>query len=120
MAGRQMIEVLAIVPGPVLVRSNTTSAAWVAGGRGQQSVGGMFVLDRADKAKGAPGDKCWAAVYLNGAQVFGGQPGEALFDINTLPVEQIAGIEFYNGGGTMPVEFNASRNTCGALIIWLK
>lgn len=119
MNGRQMVEVLAVIPGPVLVRSNVTSAAWVAGGRGQQSVGG-FALDRADKAKGAPGNKCWAAVYLNGANVFGGQPGEALFDINTLPVEQIAGIEFYNGAGSMPVEFNATRNTCGALIIWLK
>lgn len=120
MAGRQMIEVLGVVPGPVLVRSNSTSAAWVAGGRGQQSVGGSFVLDRADKAKGAPGGKCWAAVYLNGALVFGGQPGEALFDVNTLPVDQIGGVEFYNGAGSMPVEFNGARNTCGALVIWFK
>ncbi len=117
---RQMVEVLSLIPGPVLFRSNVSSSAWVAGGRGQQNTGGTFELEQYDKAKGAPTKQCWAAVYINGAPVFQGHPGEQLFDLNTINVASIAGIEFYNGAASIPPEYNASRNTCGAMIIWLR
>lgn len=117
---RQFAEVLQLIPGPTLFRSNVSSAAWVAGGRGQQNSGGGFQLEQYDRAKGAPDKQCWAAVYINGAPVFQGLPGEQLFDLSTLNVASIAAIEFYNGAASMPPEYNATRNTCGALIIWLR
>lgn len=119
-SNRQLVEVLQLLPGPTLFRSNVSSAAWVAGGRGQQSAGNTFQLEQYDKAKGAPGGQCWAAVYLNGAPVFQGLPGEQLFDLSTLNVATIAGIEFYNGAASVPTEYNATRNTCGVLVIWLR
>ena len=119
-SNRQLVEVLQLLPGPTLFRSNVSSSAWVAGGRGQQNAGNTYQLEQFDKAKGAPTKQCWAAVYINGSPVFQGLPGEQLFDLSTINVATIAGIEFYNGAASIPTEYNGSRNTCGALIMWLR
>jgi hypothetical protein len=29
-------------------------------------------------------------------------------------------VEVYNGGASMPAEYNATRSTCGLLVIWTK
>ena len=41
-------------------------------------------------------------------------------NLSTINVATIAGIEFYNGAASIPTEYNGSRNTCGALIMWLR
>ena len=120
MQSRLVSEVLSTLPGPHIYRSNSSTAAWVASSRGQQSISGVFQVDQFDRSRGAPGNQCYAAVFLDGSPVFTAQRGQQLFDINTISTAEIAGIEYYGGGGTMPPEFNGSRNTCGALVIWTK
>lgn len=120
MENRLVSEVLSTLPGPHIYRSNSSTAAWVASSRGQQSISGSFQVDQFDRSRGAPGNQCYAAVFLDGNPVFTAQRGQQLFDINTIPTAQIAGIEYYGGGGTVPPEFNGSRNTCGTLVIWTK
>jgi hypothetical protein len=34
--------------------------------------------------------------------------------------EEVAAIEVYPGGGTMPVEFQTSGADCAAVVIWTK
>ena len=120
MESRLISEVLNTLPGPQIYRSNSSTAAWVASSRGQQSISGNFQVELADRNRGAPGNQCYAAVFLDGSPVFTGQRGQQLFDVNTIPTSQIAGIEYYGGAGTTPPEFNASHNTCGTLVIWTK
>ncbi len=120
MQTRQMAEVLNTIPGPQVYRSNVSSAAWIASARGQQSVAGTFQVDQMDTNRGAPSGQCYAAVFLDGVGVFTAQRGQPLFDINSIPVTTVKAIEYYAGAGTMPPEFNGSRNTCGALVIWTK
>jgi len=117
---RLLSEVINTIPGQQIYRSNNSTAAWVASARGQQSVLGTFKVDRSDISRGAPNNQCYAAVFLDGTPVFTGRRGELLFDINSVPTSQIAGIEYYGGAGSQPAQFNVGGNTCGALIIWTK
>ncbi|MFI5231718.1 MAG: TonB-dependent receptor [Gemmatimonadales bacterium] len=120
MTNRLLSEVVNTIPGPQIYRSNTSTAAWVSTARGTQSLAGAFVLDQSDVRRGAPNNQCYAAVFLDGVPVFTGRRGQLLFDINTIPTAQIAGIEYYGGAGSLPPEFNVGGNTCGALVIWTK
>jgi hypothetical protein len=120
MQARQMAEVLNTIPGPQIYRSNVSSAAWIASARGQQSISNTFQVDQMDIGRGAPNGQCYAAVFLDGTPVFTAQRGQPLFDINSVPTASVRAIEYYAGAGTMPPEFNGSRNTCGAVVIWTK
>jgi hypothetical protein len=118
--GRAMADVLNSVPTLRIYRSNVSSAAWAGSGRGQQSVGGVFQLDQYDTNRGAPGDMCYAAVFLDNNPIFTGRTGQLLFDMNTLDPKQIGGIEVYGGNSTIPPEFQRGGNTCGAVVIWTR
>jgi hypothetical protein len=119
MESRRTDDVLRIIPGPNIVRSNVSTSAWVAAGRGAYG-NGIYKVDRTDVNKGADASKCYATVYLDGVAVFSALPGELLFDINTVPPYQIHGIEYYSGAGTIPGQFPEKRGTCGVLIVWTK
>jgi hypothetical protein len=117
---RRMSEIMALIPGQRTQRSKNSNAAWVIGGRGTQSfLRNCSQRDPSDAAKGAT-CACYAAVFLDGALVFGGNDGEMLFDINSIQPRDIAGVEYYNGPATMPAEFNGTRLTCGALVVWTR
>ena len=118
--GRRMSEIMALVPGNQVQRSKNSNTAWVIGARGTQSfLRQCSERDRSDLAKGA-GCACYAAVFLDGAQVYGGNDGELLFDINSLRTDDVAGVEYYGGGATMPAQFNGTKLACGALVIWTR
>lgn len=118
---RQLSEVMQLISGPTVVRG-TTNAAWIASVRGAQTPyqAGVQAISAADRRKGAKSGVCYSAVVLDGAFVYQGMSGEALFDINSLPTGDIAAIEYYSGGSTMPVKYNGTRTTCGPLMIWTK
>ncbi len=52
--------------------------------------------------------------------VYRGEGGDELFDLNSLAPDDILAIEVYKGGATMPLEYNATRKTCGLLVIFTK
>ncbi len=112
---RLTANILSRLPGVKIVRSRRNQAACVGTTRGTQSFIGTAVV-------GCWGSviACPAAVFLDGALVYGGMPGEEAFDVNSLQPSEIAGVEFYAGPAQMPVELNATRTTCGALVIWTK
>ena len=119
MESRRTDDVIRMMPGPNVVKSNISSTAWVAAGRGTYN-GGVYRVDRVDIQKGADPGKCYATVYVDGVAVFSALPGELLFDINSVPANQIHGIEYYAGSGTIPPQFPEKRGTCGVLIVWTK
>ena len=112
--------VLQRLAGLQITHSSSMGAAWVVGGRGRQSLDRQCpILDPYDIARGAT-CACYAAVFLDGVQVYGGQDGESLFDVNSLSPKEIAGIEYYSGGASMPSQFGGTRPTCGAVLIWTR
>ncbi len=62
--------------------------------------------------------ECLAGIVLDGAVVYSGNPGEQPYDINQLTPEQLAGVEVYTGGATVPAQYNATRASCALVIIW--
>ena len=77
-----------------------TASGWC----GNQLVGGAY---------------CPVAVFVDGYPSYAGHD-EQVFNLNSLRADEVAGIEFYTGAGTMPREFSAPRGTCGALVIWTR
>jgi hypothetical protein len=113
-ADRRMSEVLRLFPGLEIVRprqDGTSRPEWyVTSGRSSQGVGGL-------KSSTRP-QPCPAAVMLDGAFVY--QGSGPMFNINSVDTSQLAGIEFYASTAEIPVEYNATRQTCGLLVLWSK
>jgi hypothetical protein len=119
MAQRRLGDIIASrVSGAYVV--NRSSSAWIAARRGKQSLSRRQGIQPADIARGADASACYAAVYLDGALVYGGNANESLFDVNSLQAGDVAGIEYYAGGAQVPTEINATMNTCGVLVIWTR
>jgi hypothetical protein len=116
MEGRRMSEIMATIPGPSIVRG-TTNAAWIAGGRMPR---GGSSLTEMDRRRGANPGACYSAVVLDGTFVYTGNFGEALWDINSIQPAQIAGVEVYTSGATIPSKYNGTRSTCGLVVIWTR
>ncbi|RFC41414.1 MAG: CarboxypepD reg-like domain-containing protein/TonB-dependent Receptor Plug Domain [Verrucomicrobia bacterium] len=117
---RQMAELLVQIGGPHILRGNSGGKAWAIGGRGVQSVmrnGPTLSLE--DRTAGAK-PTCYAAVLLDGAEVYGGHDGQPLFDVNSVRLTDVTGIEYYRGPAEMPPKYNGTRATCGLLVIWTR
>lgn len=118
MEARRMSEALGTISVPVVI--GRTNAAWVASSRGTQSLVRTIRPSMADLAQGARAHLCYAAVAVDGLLVYQGNDGEPLFDINSLSTSNVAGVEFYAGGATMPARYNGTRTTCGLILIWTR
>ena len=117
--GRTLADVLAPTLGADLVRGRS-GAAFFATRRGYDSINLLPRVNAADRARGAAAGFCYAAVVLDGIVVYRGEPDELLFDLNQLAPATVLAVEVYNGGASMPAEYNATRSTCGLLVIWTK
>ncbi|HLA89620.1 MAG TPA: carboxypeptidase regulatory-like domain-containing protein [Gemmatimonadaceae bacterium] len=110
MEGHLTSDVLRTIPGPRLIQNRRQPSEWyVASTRPNLSL-----------LRNGPGGTCYAAVIVDGIFVYQGADGEPPFNINSIPPDQIAGIEYYAGGATMPVRYNSTRNACGLVVIWTR
>ena len=112
---RPLGDVVGRLRGTYVVRS--TTAACLTATRGAQSFSNSATGWCGNRSIG--GAYCPVAVFVDGYPSYAGH-GEEIFDLNALRADQVAGIEFYSGAGTMPREFGAPRGTCGALVICTK
>ena len=117
--GRTVADVLVATPGADIVRGRG-GAAFYATRRGYDTIRNTVKVTPADRARGAVVGSCYAAVMVNGIFVYRGDDGEQLYDLNALAPTDLLGIEMYNGGATMPLEYNSLRNTCGLVVIWTR
>ena len=117
--GRALTDVLQGVSGADIVRGRG-GAAFFATRRGYDSFMNMPNARLADRARGASSGLCYAAVVVNNVFVYRGGDEEEIFDVNSLAPTDILGVEVYKGGATMPLEYNATRKTCGLLVIFTK
>ena len=116
--GRKLSDVLQAVGGADIVRLRG-GAAFFATRRGYDSFMNMPGVSAGDRARGASPGLCYAAVVVNDVFVYRGD-GDELFDLNSLDPTDILAVEVYKGGATMPLEYNATRKTCGLLVIYTR
>lgn len=76
-------------------------------------------LDDVDRQMGAVACECYAQVYWNDMIVYrGSQLGkEELFNINSVPVDQIEALEYYAGPAQTPLRYSKLNSTCGVVVI---
>jgi len=117
--GRALSDVLQSVSGADIVRLGS-GPAYFATRRGYDSIMHMPGVSAGDRMRGASPGLCYAAVVVNNVFVYRGDGGDELFDLNSIAPNEILAIEVYKGGATMPLEYNATRKTCGLLVIFTK
>ena len=120
--GSGLAELLARINGPSIQRSNKGSRAWAVARRGVSSImrNGQSVLADEDLRMGASREQCYTAVIVDGVEVYTGGAGQTLFDLNGVNLDNLAGVEFYPGGATLPAKYAGLRVACGLLILWMR
>jgi len=64
---------------------------------------------------------CYADVYIDGAIMWmAGIGTKPLFDINQYRPGELAGVEYYPGGASIPAKYNRTGAGCGVLLIWTR
>jgi len=107
--------------GTRLIRSFIGTTGWIATNRRP----GMGLQQRAtasgtDTMRGADPRACYADVYLDGAVAYSFGSLAELFDINGIPVSNIAAVEVYVGVSQIPLQYNKTGSVCGVVLIWTK
>jgi hypothetical protein len=119
--GKRLSNFMREMPGLSIQQGNSSNATWAVGTRGSGSILKSPSISSFDRRRGAKGGTCYSSVYLDGTRVYGGNPGEALFDIDQLHPGSVAGIEFYASAAQTPPELNVtSAGTCGVVVIWTR
>ena len=80
---------------------------------------GYYCPEPSERAYGITACACFAQVYLDDRLMNTQRPTEP-YDVNTLPVEDIAGVEFYATAASTPGRYSAMNATCGVLLVWTR
>jgi hypothetical protein len=122
--GRRLSEVIAQVQGVRIIPGKASNAAWLSSKRAQvTSISNRRTcgrgLDAEDRLRGAAACECYAQVYLDKHLVYRGTAieGEPLFNLNSVPVDQIEAIEYYGGPSQTPLTYSRLNSNCGVLVI---
>ncbi|MEO7520190.1 MAG: carboxypeptidase regulatory-like domain-containing protein, partial [Gemmatimonas sp.] len=62
---------------------------------------------------------CYSQVYVDDRLQNPGSPTEP-FDVNTIPVSQVEGIEIYGSAAQTPGRYNSPNAVCGVYLIWTR
>lgn len=102
----------ALVPGAAMVPGRG-SAIWLTGHRAGGSGGRAMQSGR-----------CYVTIYVDGVMIYSltqGQPDRnPPPDFGTMMADTYAGIEFYAGGASVPVQYNKTDAGCGTLLLWTR
>ena len=63
---------------------------------------------------------CFVTVYMDGVRIYSADMQAPPIDATRIAASDLAGVEFYPGGGTGPSEFNATGTQCGTLLLWTR
>lgn len=113
---RRLSDVLSTVPGMTVVMNGGVATA-ASGRRVKVHLSRILGAAPNDMRRMPTQGHCYAQVYLNGGLIYRGEPDEQPFDLNSVPVNQIEGIEFYNSSGIVPARYTMGKPTCGVLVI---
>lgn len=66
--------------------------------------------------------QCPVTVYLDGVRIYDSaiDPPDQMPDLSRYNTREYAAVEFYAGGASLPVRFNATSSGCGVLLLWTR
>jgi len=73
------------------------------------------------KCRGGAPTYCPVSLYIDGVLVVNAanlRSPDELPDLSTFRINEYAAIEFYHGGASIPVKYNATSGGCGVLLLW--
>lgn len=100
--GQQTSTLLRTLPGLVMARG-AGGAQFAVNPRGPGGV----------RAQGAT--SCPVAVYVDGVRSI-----DSPFNVNSVQVGELSGVEYYAGSAEVPAQYSQGRLPCGVLIFWTK
>ena len=115
---RSMLDVIvANVPGLTRLRTNPRKPSEYYVGTTRKCAAGPAIL----ACKGQS-PSCPVTLYIDGHMLYSAAPGrdQDLPDLTSFAVRDYAGVEYYPGGATAPVKYNATDSGCGLLILWTR
>jgi hypothetical protein len=80
---------------------------------------GYYCPTASDQRAGILNCACFAQVYVDDRIANSGKPTEP-FDVNSIPIHQIAGVEFYASAASTPARYSQRNAVCGVMLIWLR
>jgi hypothetical protein len=80
---------------------------------------GYYCPTRAEQLQGLSQCACFAQVYMDDRLMNSGKPTEP-FDVNTIPSDLIAGLEFYATPASTPARYSQLDAVCGVMLVWTK
>ena len=107
--------------GTRMVRSLLGTAGWIATNRRPgMTLGNRATVSETDRLRGADPRLCYADIYLDGAVAYSFGSLAELFDINSIPISNLAAVEVYVGVSQIPLQYNKTGSVCGVVLIWTK
>jgi hypothetical protein len=116
---RRLIDVLAgYLPGIKVFSSGSRGSIrgeYISSGR-KCGAGPVFITCKSGT------EKCPVAMYLDGVLVFDMSHDDAsqMPDLSRYNTRDYAAVEFYAGGASTPVKYNATSSGCGVLLLWTR
>jgi hypothetical protein len=114
--GRALADVVRGMRGIALL-SGPGNRQWLSSRRSTTSSGVYFA--KADDIARGIRSACYAQVYLDNMLMNAGSPTPP-FDVNTIQVETLRGVEYYAGPSETPNKYSRLNNACGVLVLWTR
>jgi len=120
---RKLPEVLqSRAPGMTFLRAPAGSATYAYSARSTAAQCGVFQACKGRFNQQVP-RLCYVSVYLDGIKL-GPDPqhvdaDDPPPDLNSLSVSDLAGVEFYAGAASVPMQYH-NDNPCGTLLLWTR
>ncbi len=80
---------------------------------------GYYCATDSEVRQGMPSCACYTQVYLDGRLMNTGRPTDP-FDANTLPVDDLVGVELYPSAATTPGRYSSPNAICGVMLAWTR
>ncbi|MEQ1692722.1 MAG: carboxypeptidase regulatory-like domain-containing protein, partial [Gemmatimonas sp.] len=80
---------------------------------------GVSCSTPSERTQGIMACACFVQVYLDDRLMNAQRPAEP-FDASTIPVDDIAGVEFYPSAASTPARYNAPKSVCGTMLVWTR
>ncbi len=80
---------------------------------------GYYCATDTEVRQGMPSCACYTQVYLDGRLLNTERPTEP-FDANTLPLDDIAGVELYASAASTPGRYSSPNAICGVMLVWTR
>lgn len=84
--------------------------------------GGSIMREYLSSGRKAKNGQCPVTTYIDGIRVYDSAKDmpDQMPDLSRFSAREYAAAEYYSGGATIPLKYNASSSGCGVLLLWTR